>query len=113
MHWYVQFTDPVPDPDREPTIFEWAGGLPALTRMTRMFYEKYVPADPLLAPLFADMSPDHPQRVAKWLAEVFCGPKLYSTEYGGYPPPIFQAGGQERIQDGPVPWGTQLPAAPP
>jgi len=27
MHWYVDFTDPVPDPERTPTIFEWAGGL--------------------------------------------------------------------------------------
>ena len=25
MHWYVEFKDPVPDPDREPTVFEWAG----------------------------------------------------------------------------------------
>jgi CDGSH-type Zn-finger protein/truncated hemoglobin YjbI len=85
MHWYVDFKDPVPDPDHEPTIFEWAGGLPALTRMTRIFYEKYVPQDPLLAPLFANMSYDHPERVAKWLAEVFCGPKHYSQQYGGYP----------------------------
>ena len=84
MHWYVRFRDPVPDPDHEPTIFEWAGGLPALTRMTRVFYEKYVPQDPLLAPLFATMSADHPQRVAKWLGEVFGGPKAYSQEYGGY-----------------------------
>jgi CDGSH-type Zn-finger protein/truncated hemoglobin YjbI len=84
MHWYIEFKDPVPDADDEPTIFEWAGGLPALTRMTRLFYEKYVPHDPLLAPLFAEMSPDHPERVAKWLAEVFCGPKRYSAEYGGY-----------------------------
>jgi truncated hemoglobin YjbI len=30
------------------------------------------------------MSPDHPERVAKWLAEVFCGPHLYSEQYGGY-----------------------------
>ena len=51
MHWYVDFKDPVPDPDHEPTIFEWCGGLPALTKMTRLFYEKYVPQDPLLAPL--------------------------------------------------------------
>jgi truncated hemoglobin YjbI len=36
-----------------PTVFEWAGGLPALTRMTRIFYEKYAPNDDLLAPLFA------------------------------------------------------------
>ena len=85
MHWYVQFRDPVQDSDREPTMFEWAGGLPALTRMTRLFYEKHVPQDPLLAPLFATMSADHPERVAKWLGEVFGGPKAYSTEYGGYP----------------------------
>ncbi len=84
MHWYVDFKDPAPDPDREPTLFEWCGGLPALTRMTRIFYEKHVPEDPLLAPLFANMSPDHPQRVARWLGEVFGGPKLYSESYGGY-----------------------------
>jgi CDGSH-type Zn-finger protein/truncated hemoglobin YjbI len=84
MHWYVDFKDPVPDGDREPTLFEWCGGLPALTRMTRLFYEKHVPEDPLLAPLFANMSPDHPHRVARWLGEVFGGPKLYSETYGGY-----------------------------
>ncbi len=84
MHWYVDFKDPVRDADAEPTIFEWAGGLPALTRMTRIFYEKYVPQDPLLAPLFSNMSADHPQRVASWLGEVFCGPKHYSGQYGGY-----------------------------
>jgi CDGSH-type Zn-finger protein/truncated hemoglobin YjbI len=84
MHWYIGFKDPVPDPDREPTLFEWCGGLPALTRMTRVFYERHVPEDPLLAPLFANMSPDHPVRVARWLGEVFGGPKLYSETYGGY-----------------------------
>ena len=46
MHWYVNFHDPVADPDHEPTVFEWAGGLPALTRLTRLFYEKYVPQVP-------------------------------------------------------------------
>jgi truncated hemoglobin YjbI len=85
MHWYVEFHDPVPEPDAQSTIFEWAGGLPALTRMTRIFYEKYVPQDDLLAPLFARMSADHPERVAKWLAEVLCGPHFYSEQYGGYP----------------------------
>jgi CDGSH-type Zn-finger protein/truncated hemoglobin YjbI/ferredoxin len=83
-HWQVGFRDPVPDPDYEPTLFEWAGGLPALTRMTRIFYGKYVPQDPLLGPLFANMSPDHPERVAAWLGEVFGGPKAYSEGYGGY-----------------------------
>jgi CDGSH-type Zn-finger protein/truncated hemoglobin YjbI len=84
MHWYIEFNDPVLDPGRDPSLFEWCGGLPALTRMTRIFYEKHVPEDPLLAPLFANMSPDHPARVARWLGEVFGGPKLYSDTYGGY-----------------------------
>jgi CDGSH-type Zn-finger protein/truncated hemoglobin YjbI len=90
MHWHVDFRDPQPDPEVAPSIFEWAGGLPALTRMTRRFYEKYVPEDPLLAPLFANMSADHPERVASWLGEVFCGPKLYSERYGGYPRMVSQ-----------------------
>jgi truncated hemoglobin YjbI len=84
MHWYVKFADPVPSPEREPTLFEWAGGFPALLRMTRIFYSKYVPEDPLVGPLFARMSPDHPERVAAWLSEVFGGPKFYSERYGGY-----------------------------
>jgi CDGSH-type Zn-finger protein/truncated hemoglobin YjbI len=83
MHWYVGFSDPVPLPGREPTLFEWAGGLPALTRMTRLLYEKHVPADPLLAPLFANMPPGHPRREATWLAEVFGGPACYSQDRGG------------------------------
>ncbi len=90
MHWYVEFKDPVSDPQRTPTMFEWCGGLPALTRMTRLFYEKYVPEDPMLAPLFSNMSADHPQRVAKWLGEVFGGPSRYSEKYGGYPRMISQ-----------------------
>jgi truncated hemoglobin YjbI len=70
--------------DGQPTVFEWAGGAAAFTRMTRLFYETYVPADELLAPLFADMAPDHPERVAAWLAETFGGPTTYSEQYGGY-----------------------------
>jgi CDGSH-type Zn-finger protein/truncated hemoglobin YjbI len=74
MHWYVEFRDPVPPPAAEPTVFEWAGGLPALTRMTRLLYERHVPADDLLAPLFAAMPPDQPRREADLLAEAFGGP---------------------------------------
>jgi CDGSH-type Zn-finger protein/truncated hemoglobin YjbI len=104
MHWYVEFHDPVPDPDVTPTMFEWAGGLPALTRMTRLFYEKLVPEDPLLAPLFATMSADHPQRVAKWLGEVFGGPSRYSDEYGGYPRMLSQHLGKGLTEDGRRRW---------
>jgi CDGSH-type Zn-finger protein/truncated hemoglobin YjbI len=81
MHWYVQFSDPAPS--GEPTLYEWAGGLPGLTRMTRLLYEKHVPADPLLAPLFAGMAAGHPQREALWLAEVFGGPDSFSKARGG------------------------------
>jgi hypothetical protein len=56
--------DPAPDPLHQPTLFEWAGGYPALLGLTRIFYSRYVPEDPLLGPLFAKMSPDHPERVA-------------------------------------------------
>jgi CDGSH-type Zn-finger protein/truncated hemoglobin YjbI len=81
MHWYAAFRDPVPS--GEPTLFQWAGGLPALTRMTRLLYEKHVAADDLLAPVFAAMPPGHPQREAMWLAEVFGGPAWYTERFGG------------------------------
>ena len=81
MHWYAGFRDP--SSAGEPTLFQWAGGLPALTRMTRLLYEEHIPADDLLAPVFADMPPGHPQREASWLAEAFGGPAWYSQQHGG------------------------------
>ena len=108
MHWYVNFADPVPDPAATPSIFEWCGGLPALTRMTRLFYEKYVPADEMLAPIFANMSADHPQRVAKWLGEVFGGPSRYSGEYGGYPRMISQHVGKCLTEEWRARWVTLM-----
>jgi truncated hemoglobin YjbI len=104
MHGYVDFKDPIPDPERVPTLFEWCGGLPALTRMTRRFYEKHVPQDPLLAPLFAGMAPDHPQRVARWLGEVFGGPKFYSETYGGYDRMISQHVGKALTEERRARW---------
>lgn len=96
MHYYINFTDPAPA--AEPTLFEWAGGLPTLLRMTEIFYGIHVPADPLLGPLFADMSPDHPRRVAAWLGEVFGGPTIYSDTYGGYARMISQHIGKDLTQ---------------
>jgi CDGSH-type Zn-finger protein/truncated hemoglobin YjbI len=72
MHWYINFADP--QPSAEPTLFEWSGGLPALTRMTRLLYEKHIPADPDLAAAFADMPADHAEREAQRMAEIFGGP---------------------------------------
>jgi CDGSH-type Zn-finger protein len=71
MHWYVGFSDP--QLSAEPTLFEWSGGLLALTRMTRLLYEKHVPADPELAAAFADMPPGHPEGEAARMAEIFGG----------------------------------------
>ena len=72
MHWYVGFTDP---PRRlSPTLFEHAGGLGPLTRAARLLHEKHIPADPLLAPVFADMPADQPQALAGWLAAALGGP---------------------------------------
>ncbi len=88
----------------EPTVYEWAGGFPALSRMTRIFYEKYVPEDPLLGPLFAHAAPDHPERVAKWLGEVFGGPKAYSEEFGGYSRMLSQHLGKVLTEDKRARW---------
>src|SRR5689334_19969390 len=72
-----------------PTLFEWAGGLPAFEKLTAIFYAK-VPQDPLLASLFVDISPEHANRVAHFIAEVFGGPPLYTRERGGHPTMIHE-----------------------
>ncbi|MFY9930708.1 MAG: ferritin-like domain-containing protein [Streptosporangiaceae bacterium] len=74
MHWYVGFRDPVRPFGSEPTLFDWAGGLPGLTRMTRFLYETHVPADDLLAPLFAGMPPGYAEQEAAVMAAAFAGP---------------------------------------
>jgi truncated hemoglobin YjbI len=108
MHWYVKFTDPIASDEHEPTLFEWAGGFPALLRMTRIFYTKYVPQDALVGPLFANMSPDHPERVAAWLSEVFGGPKFYSERYGGYSRMISQHVGKNISEEQRARWVKML-----
>jgi CDGSH-type Zn-finger protein len=102
MHGYVEFHDP-PLSD-EPTLFEWAGGFTALRRMTHIFYEKHVPDDPLLAPLFANMSPDHPERVAAWLGETSGGPERYTERYGGYDRMVSQHIGKDLSEDQRARW---------
>ena len=69
--------------EKIPTLYEWAGGLPILERLMVVFYDR-VRQEPLLGPLFAHMDPDHPRIVAKFIAEVFGGPTLYSEERGGH-----------------------------
>lgn len=69
--------------DQTPSLYDWAGGLPAFERLTGIFYEK-VKADALLGPVFAHMDAHHPQYVARFLAEVCGGPPRYTLERGGH-----------------------------
>jgi hemoglobin len=68
----------------EPTVFDAAGGAPAFLALTTAFYGK-VAHDPVLAPVFGDMTDAHIAGVALWLGEVFGGPTDYTDQRGGYP----------------------------
>ena len=62
-----------------PTLYEWVGGIERLESLFMRFYEG-VPADPVLAPVFANMPADHFRTVAHFVAEVLGGPALYSGD---------------------------------
>jgi hemoglobin len=72
-----------------PTLYEWVGGIDVLNRLTARFYER-VRENPVLAPVFAHMGPEHPKHVAAFLAEVLGGPAAYSASHGGHPHMIRQ-----------------------
>ncbi|MFJ9039265.1 group II truncated hemoglobin [Streptomyces sp. NPDC102406] len=67
----------------EPTLYAWAGGAEALTRLTTVFYAEVL-KDDLLGPLFADLPAEHAEHVARWLGEVFGGPAAYTEQHGGH-----------------------------
>lgn len=86
-HWYAGFRDPLPPElvKPAPSLYEWAGGLDALERLTARFYDAILSEpDPVLEPVFRGMDPGHPKHVAAWLAETFGGPASYTLEHGGY-----------------------------
>ena len=65
-----------------PTPYVWSGAAEALARLTDAFYGR-VREGELLAPLFADLPPDHATRVAAWMGEIFGGPPANSPVQGG------------------------------
>ena len=65
-----------------PTLYEWAGDEHTFERLFSEFYEKVL-GDDLLGDVFKDMSSQHVKHVAHFVAEVFGGDKLYSTEDNG------------------------------
>ncbi|HEY6723341.1 MAG TPA: group II truncated hemoglobin [Polyangiaceae bacterium] len=66
-----------------PTLHAWVGGTEKLETLFARFYER-VRDDALLAPIFADMHPEHHRHVAAFVAEVFGGPPAYSEHLGGH-----------------------------
>jgi hemoglobin len=93
-----------------PTLYEWAGGEPALLRLTEAFYER-VRADPVLAPVFAQMPHEHPRHVATWLGEVFGGPPRYTEEHGGYPHMLAKHRGRALTEEQRLRWVQLICAA--
>jgi hemoglobin len=67
-----------------PTLFEWAGGAPAVRRLIDAFYDR-VETDELLASFFpGGVAEEHRAHVAAWWSEVFGGPTDYTDQHGGY-----------------------------
>ena len=86
-HCYAGFRDPLPPElvKTMPTLYEWAGGIEALERLTEIFYDDLLSEpDPILEPIFRGMDAKHPKHVAAWLGETFGGPPTYTTAHGGY-----------------------------
>jgi hemoglobin len=88
---------PMTNPD-VPTLFEWAGGMPVLERLTDRFYTR-IKTHTLLAPVFAEMDARHPHFVAQFVAEVLGGPPAYSAERGGHPHMVSQHLGRHLTEE--------------
>ena len=65
-----------------PTLYEWAGDQETFHTLFTRFYDKVL-RDDLLGEVFKNMSPEHIKHVAHFVAEVFGGEKLYTTEDSG------------------------------
>ncbi len=63
------------------SIFEHAGGLPALHRFVDAFYRSVL-ADPLLIALFGTGRPEHVAHLTAFEAESFGGPDSFTRELG-------------------------------
>jgi hemoglobin len=64
-----------------PSLYEHAGGLPALHRLEQTFYDSVL-VDPLLQPLFGTGQPQHVDHLTAFTAESFGGPDRFTRELG-------------------------------
>jgi len=69
------------DSNKVPTLYEWAGGDEALSKLFQEFYRR-VATDQILEPVFKHMDSHHAEVVAKFVGEVLGGPKAYSSAHG-------------------------------
>ena len=65
-----------------PTLFEWAGDIKTFEKLFSKFYDKVL-KDDLLGEVFMGMDSEHVTHVAHFVAEVFGGDELYTTEDKG------------------------------
>ena len=73
-----------PDSGQTPTLFEWAGGHVAITRLIEAFYDRVEQDDQLSGFFPGGVSARHRDHVVAWWSEVLGGPDRYTRELGGY-----------------------------
>ena len=64
-----------------PSLYEFAGGAPALHRLEQTFYDSVL-RDPLLQPLFGAGQPQHVEHLTMFTAESFGGPPDFTDRLG-------------------------------
>jgi hemoglobin len=65
------------------TLFDHAGGRPALRRFIDAFYTSVL-RDPVLQPLFGEGRPEHVDQLTAFDSESFGGPDEFSRTMGGF-----------------------------
>jgi hemoglobin len=65
------------------TLFDHAGGRPALRRFIDAFYSSVL-RDPVLQPLFGEGRPEHVEQLTAFDSESFGGPDEFSRTMGGF-----------------------------
>jgi hemoglobin len=82
-----------------PSLFEFAGGAPALLALAAAHHERCL-ADPVLNHPFSHPGhPQHVERLAAYWAEVFGGPPEFSQSCGGHSAMLVIHAGQEAEDD--------------
>jgi hemoglobin len=66
-----------------PSLYEHAGGQPAIRRLIEIFYASVL-ADPILQPLFGAGRPEHVDQLTAFDCESFGGPADFSRWMGGF-----------------------------